>query len=230
MSSKVSKLLLTAVSDKKYIQGTPEWYAARVGRITASKVSVVAGNSRWQTREEFKKNFLKERRLEYYTEQSRNDDMLHGIKWEPIVRNYYSHTTGNEVEEMPFIIPEWDDRIGASVDGKVKDKRIILEIKCPPRKMYYKLETYCRDLDNGWIPPPHYHKHIFIEHYDQMQMGMAVLDADECHYIVYCNAENKLFMTAVMFNKNYWENKLYSSIKEFFKEIDSLDEDAVDSE
>lgn len=211
------------------IQGTPEWLAARVGRITASKVSVVAGHSKWQTLDNFRTNFLKER-SGFHSEPVRNDDMMHGIKWEPLVREYYSRITGNLVEEMPLVIPEWDSRIGASVDGRVVNlingKKVILEIKCPPRKMYYKLEEYNRRLESGWKPPLHYHNHIFIEHYDQMQMGMAVTGSDECHYIVYCSAENKLFMTSVIFNKEYWENELYSAIKRFFSSLD----DSSDSE
>lgn len=206
------------------IQGTPEWLAARVGRITASKVSVVAGHSRWQSPEEFREHFIREKKG-FYCESVRNDDMLHGIKWEPVVREYYSRHTGNIVKEMPLIVPEWDPRIGASVDGLVvgliKGKKVILEIKCPPRRMYYKLEEHTRKLESGWVPPLHYHDHIFIEHYDQMQMGMAVTGSDECHYVVYCSAENKLFMTSVIFNKEYWENELYSAIKQFFSSLDS---------
>lgn len=130
-----------------------------------------------------------------------------GIKMESVARKYYEETYNYVVKDVGFAIPKYDTRIGVAVDGDVYDKNgnsinTIIEIKCP-QKMYKPLLKY---INKGCPDTPLYN-HIWRSHYDQMQMGMAVLGRLYCDYIVYCPLEEpgqQLFIERIPFNYHYW--------------------------
>jgi len=119
------------------------------------------------------------------------------------------------VEEVGLVVPKWNFHLGSSVDGIVKGEKGIVEIKCP-KKMYGPLTDHEKQLSFGCEPESrYYHKHIWESHYAQMQGGMAILDREWCDYVVYSTTDCKVYKERILFNKEYWENKLYPSLQSF---------------
>ena len=114
-------------------QGTPEWFEARLGNITASRmVDVMA-----KTKTGYgagRKNYMMEllcQRLTGDREDSyTNAIMQRGIDLEPLARAAYEVETGNTVDEVGFVVNPDIEHMGASPDGLVGDDGLI-EIKCP---------------------------------------------------------------------------------------------------
>lgn len=115
-------------------QGTPEWFAARLGRVTASKISDVMskgrGNAPSATRANYMAQLVAERLTGEAAESYTNAAMQHGTETEPQARAQYTMRTGNVVQEVGFIPHPDGIHAGASPDGLVGDDGLV-EIKCP---------------------------------------------------------------------------------------------------
>lgn len=142
-------------------QRTPEWYAARCGRITASRVKDVLAVSKrdgkpLQAREDYATELV----LELLTGQSRQIPTTFAMQWgidnEPLARSEYESLRGVLVEDGGFIVHPELDYIAASPDGLTDDRGI--EIKCP-----FNSGIHLSTLEQG-MP---------VEHYAQLQIGMA---------------------------------------------------------
>lgn len=114
-------------------QGTEEWFAARLGKVTASRVSDVmakttkgASASRVNYQMELLCERLTGRREEGYT----SGQMLRGIELEPVARSVYEMDKGIIVQEVGLIDHPHIKGFAASPDGLVLDDGC-LEIKCP---------------------------------------------------------------------------------------------------
>lgn len=182
-------------------------------RVTGSNFGAAAGLSKFTNPEELALY------ISGLKEQKFNDENLkimeHGTRYEPIARSWYEMSTGYKVEEVGLAVPKWNFHLGASVDGIVKDQEGIIEIKCP-KKMYGPLNDYEKEISSGYKPESkYYHNHIWDTHYAQMQGGMAILDKKWCDYIVYSTSDKKVYKERILFNKEYWENKLYPSLQSF---------------
>ena len=44
---------------------------------------------------------------------------------------------------------------------------------------------------------------------------MKIADKQWCDYIVYSTSDKKVYKERILFNKEYWENKLYPSLQSF---------------
>ena len=112
-------------------QRSPEWFAARCGKVTASRVADVIATTRSgyaASRANYMAELVVERLTGLPTEGYTNAAMQWGIDQEPHARAAYSARTGELVEEVGFV-PHPTLEAGASPDGLVLDG--ILEIKCP---------------------------------------------------------------------------------------------------
>lgn len=186
-------------------QGTDEWKRIRLGRITASDFGTVAGWSHFTKPDEL---------LPYLTGEltkSDNENMSHGRTFEPIVRNWYSHTRNVPVTEGGLTVPKWDFHIGCSLDGEVENNGMI-EIKCP-QKMYLPLKNH-KKHQPGF-------SHIWKTHYAQMQGCMAITNKSWCDYIVYCDSEQQIYTERIPFDQSYWNN-LYHHLKSYYSKHDSI--------
>jgi putative phage-type endonuclease len=107
-------------------QGSLEWFAARLGRVTSGHFDDVLSNG--SCHKTYMEKLLAERmtgeRMENYT----NKAMENGITLEPDARIYYEGLHGVTVEQVGLI--QLGDDIAASPDGLVGDDGLI-EIKCP---------------------------------------------------------------------------------------------------
>lgn len=115
------------------IQGSPEWFSARLGRVTASRVADVIAKTKsgYSTSRE---NYCVELALERLTgnrlESFSNDAMKWGTETEPLARAAYEARTGAIVDEVGMVPHPSIEMTGASPDGLI-DADGLLECKCP---------------------------------------------------------------------------------------------------
>lgn len=115
-------------------QGSPEWFALRVGLVTASRLndvmSTLKSGGEAATRKNYRAQLVAERLTGAKAESFTNGAMQWGIDNEPLARASYEVLHGIDVEQVGFIkhpVIEWT---GASPDGLIGDDGLI-EIKCP---------------------------------------------------------------------------------------------------
>lgn len=113
-------------------QRTDEWYAARVGKATASRFGDIMAYTK-SGESASRKNYRAQLVIERITGEREpgytTAPMQWGIDNEPTARLAYMSETGNEVVEAPFM-EHGVLQAGASPDGFVGDEGL-LEIKCP---------------------------------------------------------------------------------------------------
>ena len=114
-------------------QGSPEWLAARVGIVTASRISDVMAKTK-SGPSASRAGYMGELIAERLTGQSAasdyyNADMQRGNELEPAARFAYECVTGQVVEEVGLVMHP-TMKAGASPDGMVGADGLI-EIKCP---------------------------------------------------------------------------------------------------
>lgn len=116
-------------------QGSPEWFAVRLGKITASVFKDLKPTTRGKgkTRKNKILDIVAETVSGTPIDVPQTRDMERGTFLEPYARETFSRVTGLEVNEVGFILAD-DERIGCSPDGLIGDDTGI-EIKCPrPRQ------------------------------------------------------------------------------------------------
>lgn len=115
-------------------QRSPEWFSARLGRVTASRVADVMSKTAAGSPSAGRKNYLAELVAERLTGQSadrfQSQAMAHGTEHEPQARIAYEFLTDAEVVEVGFIPHPSIPNFGASPDGLVGEDGLV-EIKCP---------------------------------------------------------------------------------------------------
>src|SRR6188768_1979816 len=134
-------------------QGSPEWHAARCGKVTASRVHDIVAVTRSGGYTSGRKNYLAELVTERLTGQPapsyQSAAMAYGIECEPEARFAYALAKGVEIEEVGFIPHPTIDAAGCSPDGYV-GKDGLCEIKCP------NSATHIETLLGGKIDPGYY--------------------------------------------------------------------------
>lgn len=114
-------------------QRTEEWYKARCGKVTASRVSDVMATIRSgeaAARKNYRMELLCQRLTGREEESFISLPMQRGIDLEPIARGTYEGEEGLLITEVGFVDHPSIQNFGASPDGLVGDKGM-LEIKCP---------------------------------------------------------------------------------------------------
>lgn len=115
------------------IQGSDEWFAARLGKVTASRMADVMARTKtgWgASRANYMAELLCERLTGQMQERFTNAAMQWGTDTEPQARAAYEFMTGNAVEEVGFVDHPTIAMSGASPDGLVGADGLV-EIKCP---------------------------------------------------------------------------------------------------
>ena len=133
------------------VQGSEEWFAARLNKVTASHFAVVMAKGRGgtasKTRDDYLYTLVAERRNGKREPTYQSKEMQEGTEREPGAREWYEWLY-NDVEQVGFV--EMTDDVGCSPDGLVGDDGL-LEIKCPKPKTHYEyIDKYLR---RGLIPP-----------------------------------------------------------------------------
>ena len=129
-------------------QRTPEWFAARCGRVTASRVADVMAKTKTgysASRQNYMGQLVAERLTGVPAKSFSSASMQWGTDTEPLARAAYEIETGVMVDEVGFIphpIIPWS---GASPDGLIGPDGLI-EIKCPDT------DTHIEYLLSGAVP------------------------------------------------------------------------------
>ena len=154
-------------------QRTPEWFAERLGKITASRIADVVGKTKSGSYGAARKNYMAELLCQRLTGQQEEKftsaAMQHGTDTEPAARAMYMLETGEDVTETGFIPHPAIAMSGASPDGLVGEDGLI-EIKCP------NTATHLEFLQNQ--KPKH-------EYLLQMQWQMACTGRQWCDFVSY---------------------------------------------
>lgn len=114
-------------------QRTPEWFAARLGKVTASRVADVMAKTAkgpGAGRANYMAELLCERLTGQQAERFSNAAMDWGTVTEPQARAAYEFITDLAVVETGLVDHPTIPMFGASPDGLVGDDGLI-EIKCP---------------------------------------------------------------------------------------------------
>jgi putative phage-type endonuclease len=115
------------------VQGTPEWFAARAGKVTASRVADLIAKTKSgysASRANYMAELLCERLTGACAEGFTSAPMQWGKDQEPFARQAYEQRLGVAVYEVGFIDHPEVAMSGASPDGYVGDDGLV-EIKCP---------------------------------------------------------------------------------------------------
>lgn len=115
------------------IQGSEEWFAARLGKATASRIADIMAQTKTgpgAARKNYAAELVAERLTGTAAERFTNAAMQWGTDREPQARASYTLTTFNNVDEVGFIDHPTIAMSGASPDGTVGSSGLV-EIKCP---------------------------------------------------------------------------------------------------
>ncbi len=116
-------------------QRSPEWFHARKGKVTASKIADVMakgrGGAESLTRAKYIDQLVTERLTKDIQEGYTNEAMQRGTEIEPIARDAYCFHTGLNVVETGFVAHPTIEFAGASPDGLIEGNKGLLEIKAP---------------------------------------------------------------------------------------------------
>lgn len=152
-------------------QGTDEWFQARLGKVTASRIADVMATLKNGTPGAGRKNYaaqlICERLTGLPTETFTNSAMQWGTDTEPQARGRYSLETFNPVEQVGFVDHPSIPMAGASPDGLVNDRGLV-EIKCP------NSATHIETLRGAPID---------AKYIKQMQFQMLCCERDWCDFV-----------------------------------------------
>lgn len=112
-------------------QGSPEWFAQRLGFLTASRMGDMLAKTKTgpsASRANLLAQLVCERLTGKPTEQFESVDMRRGSELEPLARAQYEARTGSIVSLAEFIKHPLIPFLGASPDGYADDG--LVEIKC----------------------------------------------------------------------------------------------------
>jgi putative phage-type endonuclease len=118
---------------KKYEQGSLEWFAARLGNVTASRVADVIAKTKSgyaASRDNYMAQLICERMTYTVAESFNSPAMQWGTETEPLARAAYESLADVLVDEVGYIAHPTIKRAGASPDGLI-GLFGLLEIKCP---------------------------------------------------------------------------------------------------
>jgi len=152
-------------------QRSAEWHAARLGKVTASKVADVVARTKTgyaASRANYMAQLVCERLTGKPTEGFSNAAMEWGVEQEAAARDAYSAKVGELVTEVGFVDHPSIANSGASPDGVVGAG--IVEIKAPSTATHIE---YLFERE----PPQKY--------FYQMQWQMACTGAEWCDWVSY---------------------------------------------
>ena len=191
-------------------QGSPEWFAQRLGKVTASRVADVIAKTKTgysTSRDNYMAQLVCERMTNTVAESYSNSAMQWGTETEPLARAAYEAYADVLVDEVAMITHPTIEAAGASPDGLVGDVGQ-LEIKCP------NTATHIDTLLNNQVP---------TKYFTQMQWQMACTRRAWCDFVSFDpRLPNglQLFVKRVEYDTEYAE-MLASEVFDFLQELDA---------
>lgn len=157
---------MNAVVNAQPEQRTPEWFAQRRGRITASRVGAILGLSRYRTPEDVMRDMVREWHGAP-REFAGNEATHYGEAHEGDAIDAYEQRFGALVMPSPLVVHPAHDWLAASPDGLVGEDGLI-ECKAPFRAQY---------------------THPSDEYQAQMQLQLACTGREWCDFCVWREGE-----------------------------------------
>jgi putative phage-type endonuclease len=151
-------------------QGTPEWFAARLGKATGSRIADIIAKTKTgysTSRANYAAQLVCERLTGKVAESFTNAAMQWGTETEPLARAAYEVKTGEMVDQVGFVDHPSIENSGASPDGLV-GLFGMLEIKCP------NTATHIETLLSQQVP---------TKYITQMQWQMACAGRQWCDFV-----------------------------------------------
>ena len=188
-------------------QRTEEWFAARLGKVTASRVADVlakikSGES--ASRKNYKMELVVQRLTNKVGESFTNAAMEWGTEQEPFARMAYEAYTGTFVKEEGFVDHPTIEGFGCSPDGIVGEG--LIEIKAPNTANH--IETVLENkAPSKYIP--------------QMQAQMACTGAKWCDFVSFdprVPEDLQLFVVRVERDQEYID-AMEVEVKQFLSEV-----------
>jgi len=188
-------------------QRTEEWFAARLGKVTASRVADVlakikSGES--ASRKNYKMELVVQRLTNKVGESFTNATMEWGTEQEPFARMAYEAHTGTFVKEEGFVDHPIIEGFGCSPDGIVGEG--LIEIKCPNTANH--IETVLENkAPSKYIP--------------QMQCQMACTGAKWCDFVSFdprVPEDLQLLVVRVERDQEYIDS-MEVEVKQFLSEV-----------
>ena len=132
----------TILSDEELIQGSDEWFAARMGKITASRLGDIMRKTRYGE-STYKAKVRLELAIERITGKSAssvvmNEAMRNGVEREPDARKLFELVTQKEVALCGSFDHPTIPNTSASPDGLLRGENACLELKCPTHATHAK--------------------------------------------------------------------------------------------
>ena len=191
------------------VQGSDQWFATRIGKVTASRVADVLAKTKSgysASRDNYMAQLVCERltgqREEFFTSAA----MQHGTDTEPLARLSYEVANNVLVDEVGFVPHPTIAMAGASPDGLVGDDGL-LEIKCP------NTATHIDTLLTQIVPS---------KYNTQMQFQMACTGRSWCDFVSFDNRlpeELQLFVKRVP-RDDVFIKQTEDAIVKFLAELD----------
>ena len=192
------------------IQGTDEWFAARLGKVTASRVADVIAKTKTgysTSRDNYMAQLVCERLTSQKGESFSNAAMQLGTDTEPKAREAYMAARFEIVTEVGFVNHQTIEDAGASPDGFVGDLGLI-EIKCP------NTATHIDTLLSQTVPS---------KYNTQMQWQMICTGRHWCDFVSFdprLPTELQLFIKRVEYDPVFGA-MLEKEVIGFLKELDN---------
>jgi len=191
-------------------QRTEEWFAARMGKVTASRVADVIAKTKtgYSTSRE---NYLAQLVCEVLTgkpaESYTNAAMQWGVDQEPLARAAYESYQNVLVDEIGFLVHPTIWESGASPDGLVGEFGMV-EIKCPNTATH--IDTLLTQIVPG-------------KYNTQMQWQMACAGRHWCDFVSFdprMPTDLQLFVKRVEYDPPYVA-MLEKEVMSFLNDLDS---------
>lgn len=174
-------------------QRNADWYAQRIGRITASRVGAILGLGKFQSRDDVLRTMIREA-LGAESEFTGNEATEYGSLHEADALAEYEKLRGVMIEPCGLCVHPQHDWLAASPDGFVGERGAI-ECKAPYRARYTEPSAeYCA----------------------QMQLQMACADRDWCDFAVWRVGE-PLAVTRVL-RDDLWLPRVLPDLQSFMAE------------
>ena len=189
-------------------QRTDDWFAARLGKVTASRVADVIAKTKTgygAGRANYMADLVVERLTGQKASSFTNAAMEWGTEQEPNAKAAYAAKTGILVEDVGFIDHPTVAMSGASPDGLAEDG--LVEIKCP------NTATHLEYIFDG-KPPQKY--------VTQMQWQMACAGKPWCDFVSYdprLPERLQLLVVRVLRDDDYIK-MLEQEVNTFLQELD----------
>lgn len=196
-------------------QGSAEWLAMRLGKVTASKVSDVLSKGRGSAPSKMSETYMIELIAEVLIGNSKpffeNDAMRWGTETEPQARAMYAvNNDFVDVKEVAFV--EHNEQVGISPDGLIGEDGL-LEIKCPNTTTQLK-----RALSDDYS----------ADYKAQIQMQLWVTEREWCDFLSFdprLDCEAGYLQQRVFRDEEYIEEmktKVYAFVEKMNEIIEQL--------